>query len=205
VTQDELTAVLERARAVGFLGPRPVEVHVAHAAGYWEPLAEGFGGVAAPLVADLGPGGGVPSLPLLVAHPELAMVLVEASRKRASFLVWATVELGLAGRAEVWCGRAEAFGHEPSRRGQLDGVVARGFGPPAATLECGGPLLRPSGRLVVSEPPEYRRYPAAGLARCGLALVVLESGLAVFERAGTAEAAVPRPAREQARHPLFEV
>jgi 16S rRNA (guanine527-N7)-methyltransferase len=211
VTMAALGPVLERARQVGFLGPGPVAEHVAHALGYGDALgygaalAEGGLGSAPVLLADLGAGGGVPSLPLLLVHGGLRMVLVEASRKRASFLVWATVELGLAERAEVWCGRAEAFGHDPSRREWFDGVVARGFGPPASTLECGGPLLRLGGRLVVSEPPGYRRYPGPGVARCGLSLVKLAGGRAVFVRDRMVEPELPRGPKEQARRPLFHV
>ena len=112
------------------------------------------------------------------------MVLVDASQKRASFLVWAAIELGVADRAEVWCGRAETFGHDDGRRGRFDAVVARGFGPPATTLECGARCCRLGGRMVVSEPPGYRNYPADGLARCGLALVVQQHGCAVFGAGG---------------------
>jgi hypothetical protein len=133
------------------------------------------------------------------------MVLVDAIRKRSSFLVWAAVELGLADRAEVWCGRVEAFGHEPDRRGRFDAVVARGFAPPSSTLECGAPLLREGGRLVVSEPPEYRVYPTEGLLRCGLAAVAMRHGCAVFVREGEIDPSLPRRWREQEQRPLFEI
>ncbi len=205
----ELSRVLERSRALGFLGPGPIGPHVAHARLFWEALTadwtEGPGGAGGGgvRVADLGAGGGLPSLPLLVEHPELRGVLIDAIQKRASFLVWATLELGVADRAEVWCGRAEVFGHDGERRGGFDAVMARGFGPPSVTLECGAPLLRPAGRLVVSEPPGYRVYPAEGLARCGLALVAQREGCAVFERRGEMDPALPRSARLQERRPLF--
>jgi len=198
-----LVRVLERARALGFLGPGALEPQIEHALLFWEALAADWAGVEGALVADLGAGGGLPSLPLLAAHPDLRMVLVDAIQKRASFLVWATVELGMADRAEVWCGRAEAFGHDLQRRGRFDAVVARGFGPPSSTLECGAPLLRAGGRLVLSEPPGYRRYPAEGLARCGLALLAQRGGCAVFERQGEIDPSLPRSARLQQRQPLL--
>lgn len=198
-----LVAVLERARALGFLGPGAVEPQIEHARLFWEALRAGWPEAGAAVVADLGAGGGLPSLPLLAAHRRLRMVLVDAIQKRASFLVWATLEIGVADRAEVWCGRAEIFGHDGARRQRFDAVVARGFGPPSWTLECGAPLLRPGGRLVVSEPPGYRRYPAEGLQRCGLALVAQREGCAVFERRGEAEPSLPRRARDQQRDPLL--
>lgn len=199
----ELVRVLERSRALGFLGPGAVEAQIGHALRFWEALATGWPDADDALVADLGAGGGLPSLPLLLAHPGLRMVLVDAIQKRASFLVWATLELGVAARAEVWCGRAEAFAHDELRRERFDAVVARGFGPPSSTLECGAPLLRSGGRLVVSEPPGYRLYPADGLARCGLALVAQRDGCAVFERQGPVDPALPRPARARQRQPLL--
>ena len=202
---EDLRRVLERSRMLGFLGPGDVEPHIAHALSFWDALADDWPEADGAVLADLGAGGGLPSLPLLVARPGLRVVLVDAIQKRASFLVWATVELGLADRAEVWCGRAERFGHDPARRGGFDAVVARGFGPPASTLECGAPLLRPGGRLVVSEPPGYRRYPGEGLARCGLALVGQRHGCAVFERRGEMDPALPRPMRRQQSRPLFDV
>ncbi|MEZ5408400.1 MAG: RsmG family class I SAM-dependent methyltransferase [Acidimicrobiales bacterium] len=201
---DDLVRVLERSRALGFLGPGPVQPQIGHALQFWNALAADWGDADGAMVADLGAGGGLPSLPLLVAHRDLRMVLVDAIQKRASFLVWATIELGLAERAEVWCGRAEDFGHVPARRGRFDAVMARGFGPPSSTLECGAPLLRPGGRLVVSEPPAYRRYAAAGLARCGLTLVAQRDGCAVFELVGEVDPAFPRPAVRQQRDPVLD-
>lgn len=198
-----LGAVLERSRELGFLGPGPIEPQIDHARLFWSALGDGWSGAGAGLVADLGAGGGLPSLPLLVEHEGLTMVLVDAIQKRASFLVWATIELGVAERAEVWCGRAETFGHDDGRRGRFDAVVARGFGPPATTLECAAPLLRAGGRVVVSEPPGYRDYPADALSRCGLALVLQAHGCAVFERVGEVDPALPRPERSQRRAPLF--
>lgn len=209
LTPDQRTAlgaVLERAREIGLLGPGPVDEHIDHALGYWLPLTDGWAGAppAGPMsVADLGAGAGLPSLPLLCAHRELHAVLVEASQKRASFLVWAVVTLGLGERAEVWRGRAEELAHRSDRRERFDAVVARGFGPPAWTLECGAPLLRLGGRLVVSEPPAYRSYPVEGVARCGLSLVAQHHGMAVFVRDQPVDQSQPRPAKTQSRRPRF--
>jgi 16S rRNA (guanine527-N7)-methyltransferase len=64
-------------------------------------------------------------------------------------------------RAEV-AGRGE-------RRGAIDAVVARGFGPPGTTAECASPFLRPGGMLIVSDPPwDEDRWPVDGLGVVGL-------------------------------------
>jgi 16S rRNA (guanine527-N7)-methyltransferase len=201
----KLEEVLARSRELGFLGPGPVQDHIDHAAGFVEALATlGAGGPGA-RIADLGAGGGVPGLPLLVRCPDLRMVLVDASQRRCSFLVWAVVELGGAERAEVRLARAEELAHEREHRGAYDAVIARGFGSPSTTVECGAPLLRPGGRLAISEPPGGRRWPEAGLDRAGLREVGRTSGVVVFERTGSVPAELPRPSSVQRRRPLFSL
>ena len=43
----------------------------------------------------------------------------------------------------------------------FDAAVARGFGPPNETLACAVRLVRPGGRIVISEPPVGDRWDAA--------------------------------------------
>lgn len=154
--------------------------------------------------ADLGAGGGVPALPLLVGDDDLALVLVDASQKRMSFCAWAVAELGVRARGEVWTGRAEDFANDEDRRGSFDVVVARGFGPPPVTLECAAPLLRLGGWCVISEPPEPRPWPGA-IPELGLARVDGLDGVAVFARTGPVGDEFPRPSKTQKRLPLFKL
>ena len=228
-----LISVLERARSIGFLGPGPVEDHVEHARRFVRALdAVGIGagvdvldgggvdgradegadpaldtddGGAAWSVADIGAGGGVPGLVLLVECPGLRMVLIDAAQKRCAFLVWALAELELSDRAEVWCGRAEELGHEERARERFDAVVARGFGPPSITLECATGLVRPGGYIVISEPPQRRRWPSDGLAELALEVAPPTDGMALFRRRPGLAARYPRPARQQQRRPTFDV
>lgn len=204
VNERKLEEVLVESRRLGFLGPGDIAPQVDHSRRFGSALMEGWS-VEAPRVADLGAGGGVPSLPIAVEREPMQLVLVDASAKRTSFLVWASVELGVADRVEVWTGRAEEFAHLADRRGAFDGVVARGFGPPAATVECAAPLLRLGGRCVISEPPGHRHWPADGLARAGLSQLEGPEGFAIFERTGTGEPGLPRAARDLKRRPLFSM
>jgi 16S rRNA (guanine527-N7)-methyltransferase len=157
-----LVAELERARALGLLGPGPVRAHIEHTTGFLVAL-EGVRGT----VIDLGSGGGVPGLIVGVARPDLALVLLDARATRCRFLEGAARRLALD--ATVVEGSAEVVGRGPYR-GTADAVVARSFGPPPVTAECAAPLLRPGGVLVVSEPPDAdgARWPAARLAELGL-------------------------------------
>src|SRR5207245_763488 len=96
----------------------------------------------------------------------------------------AVARLGLADRVTVRSARAEDAGRDPGLRGQIDLVVARGFGPPAVTAECAAPLLRVGGVTVVSEPPGSTggRWDTAGLEELGLTLEATFVGPPAFVR-----------------------
>src|SRR4051812_19771103 len=47
-------------------------------------------------LADVGSGGGVPGIPLAVVRPDVQVVLIESTKKKAAFLRQATEALGLS-------------------------------------------------------------------------------------------------------------
>ena len=200
---DALDAVLERSRALGFLGPGAIAEQRRHAEAFTALLP------AEPALAvDLGSGGGLPGLVLAAALPGTRWVLLDAMAKRTAFLHEMVQELGWQERVDVVTGRAEELARE--RRGTVDVVVARGFGPPAVTAECAAPLLRLGGALVVSEPPGSagERWPADGLAALGLALEAAVTGPPAFIRLRAVEpcpARYPRRNGVPAKRPLFHV
>lgn len=146
----------------------------------------------------------MPALPLLVSRSDASAVLIDASQKRCSFLVWAANELGLAERVTVWCGRAEEIGHEVRARRQFDVVVARGFGPPSMTIECAAPLTRHGGRVIVSEPPHPRPWPSGPLRSLGLSPAEHATGIVFFTRVGEFGDEFPRSMKSQRRRPILE-
>ena len=164
--REHLIGVLEEARAAGSLGPVPVEEHVTHSDAFAEAVGRDFAG----RFLDLGSGGGVPGLVLLMAWARASATLVESRGRRCRMLERAVRELGMEARTTVACGRAEDLARRPDLRSVHDLVVARGFGSPAMTAECAAGFLRVGGRLVVSEPPDPdpARWPADGLAELGL-------------------------------------
>lgn len=197
---DALVEQLERSRALGFLGPGPVEEHIAHAQGFIDALAEVTG-----RVVDLGSGGGVPGLVIATVRPDLELVLVDAMRKRCDALEAAVAALGLPG-VRVVHGRAEAIGRS-GLRGMADAVVARGFGGPSVTAECAAPLLRVGGRLVVSEPPDASsRWPEDRLAVLALALGSRSSAgpsMQILRQVAPCPEEYPRRDGIPAKRPLF--
>lgn len=206
-----LLRVLERSRTLGFLGPGSVRVHVDHADGFVAGIAP-----APARFLDLGSGGGVPGLVLARRWPESRAVLLDARERRCGFLQEAVRDLDLGERVVVVWARAEVAGHRDHLRGGFDLVVARGFGPPAVTAECGAPFLRVGGTLAVSEPPEgeeaaapspcFERWAPAGLARLGLAAGRSWTDGYRYQALHQVEACPPRYARNPGipvKRPLF--
>ena len=205
-----LLEVLGRSRSLGFLGPGSVRVHVDHADGF-------AAGIEQPTrFLDLGSGGGVPGLVLARRWPESRAVLLDARERRCAFLRGAAQDLDLGERVAVLWARAEEAGHRDDLRGGFDLVVARGFGPPAVTAECGAPFLRLGGTLAVSEPPEDEdavaltdasaRWAPAGLARLGLTVGRSWTDryrYQALDQSRTLSPAVPAQARDPGKAPPF--
>jgi 16S rRNA (guanine527-N7)-methyltransferase len=105
-------------------------------------------------VVDLGAGAGIPGLPLRLADPRIALTLVEARRKRVSFLRAACRELGLhdvlvqEGRAE------ELVERDPTLAQAFDVVVARAVGSATSVLVVARKYLKPMGLFLASGPPD---------------------------------------------------
>ena len=98
-------------------------------------------------VVDIGSGAGFPGIPLRLARPDLSLTLIEANRRRHSFLAHVCRALGLA---DVRClhGRAEAYAATEGLRGAFDAAFARAVRQveEAAALAAG--FLRPAGLFL---------------------------------------------------------
>jgi 16S rRNA (guanine527-N7)-methyltransferase len=95
----------------------------------------------APPVVDLGSGAGLPGIPLAIAFPGLAFVLVEPQRRRVAFLELAVERLEL--------GNVTVEG-SPVERVQIEAgaCLARAFAPPAKAWLAAARLLNPGGFLL---------------------------------------------------------
>jgi 16S rRNA (guanine527-N7)-methyltransferase len=104
-------------------------------------------------VVDIGAGAGIPGLPLRLATPRLALTLVEARRKRVSFLRAVQRELGLED-VTIEEGRAEELVERRAElAGAFDAVVARAVGPATSLRPIAFKYLKVGGLLLVSGPP----------------------------------------------------
>lgn len=135
-------------------------------------------------------------------------VLLDGRVERSKALARSAAELGLAGRVAVIAERAEVAAHRANLRFHFDAVVARSFGRPAVTAECGAGFLKEGGAFIVSEPPGTGedRWPASGLAQLGLALessVSTPLHFAVLRAVAPLDERYPRRVGIPTKRPLF--
>jgi len=108
---------------------------------------------------DIGAGAGIPGVPLHLLLG-LPMTLIEARRKRVSFLRALARELGLSG-VEVIEGRAEAVIEERSHLlAGFDLTLSRGI-PLVSILGIARRYLKPGGLLIAGGPPRPAEPPSA--------------------------------------------
>ncbi len=95
-------------------------------------------------VLDVGSGGGLPGIVVAIARPDLKVHLIEATRKKADFLLEAVTDLGLP--VTVHHGRAEELSSGELGR-SFDVVCARAVAPLERLVPWCAPYLRPGGQL----------------------------------------------------------
>lgn len=119
---------------------------------------------------DIGSGAGFPALPLKIAFPGLAVTLVEAVNKKASFLRHIIRTLNIEG-AEVVPKRTEQL--DASFQGRYSVVTARAFASMEKVLQEGSRFLAPGGSVVLSRGPE-ETIEKKTAERCGFLIEKVE-------------------------------
>ena len=101
-------------------------------------------------VIDIGTGAGFPGIVLKIYVPDIQLTLVEASKKKGSFLKFLIPQLNLNQqvKVEVLTERAEVCAQDPDHVGTYDWVFTRYV----ATIRDSGvyclPFLKPNGRWI---------------------------------------------------------
>jgi len=97
-------------------------------------------------VLDIGSGGGVPGLVVAIARPDLDVVLVESTQKKAAFLADVSEAIGLT-NVEVIADRAEAL-HDTDLAESFDVVTARAVAKIEALVPWTAPFAKTGGHLL---------------------------------------------------------
>ena len=146
-------------------------------------------------VVDVGSGGGTPGIPLAVALPDRPVTLLEAARRKCTFLeTWAEE---LPNVTVVW-GRAEE--QEPEQFGV---AVAKALAHPPTAAEWCLPLVREGGLVVlwVGESAEPGRVAAVAERSAG-ALEPSPPGLIAIRKTGPTPPGFPRRTGVARKRPL---
>lgn len=102
-------------------------------------------------LADVGTGGGVPGIPLAIVRPDVSVLLIESTKKKAAFLRQAIGSLGLTNVA-VDERRAEDVGQSELRE-KSNVAVARAVATMSWLVEWCLPLVRKGGKMLAMKGP----------------------------------------------------
>jgi 16S rRNA (guanine527-N7)-methyltransferase len=97
-------------------------------------------------LADVGTGGGVPGIPLAIARPDARILLIESTKKKALFLQFAVVDLGLK-NVRIYDDRAEEAGQSDERE-TFDVATARAVATLDWLAEWCLPLVKVKGKVL---------------------------------------------------------
>lgn len=152
---------------------------------------------------DVGSGAGFPGIPLKIFIPELRVILVEKTRKKALFLKKVVRELGLS-RVEIWQNRAEQIARSSGRE-TFCWVTARAVAPLPLILEIALPLLQKGGFFWSLQGPSYAESLAAAKSissECGarleevvqysLPVTLKKRVILIFKKTGESNSLYPR-------------
>jgi len=97
-------------------------------------------------IMDLGSGAGFPAVPMKILYPNLDVTMVDAVRKKVSFLNHVVRTLKLDNIRAVHA-RVEDLAKDSGHFQMYDTVTARGFADLGKLAGLAGPMLAPGGRI----------------------------------------------------------
>jgi len=164
---------------------------------------------------DIGAGGGLPGLPIACCCPDVAVTLLDATRKKVAAIRRMIAALGLENVQALW-GRAEVLAHDPAHREQYDAVTARAVAELRVLLEYATGFIQPGGLGYFFKTPaslDAELRAAAESARaCGLEHVKTRDyeltdrgagrAILVYRKRSPLAAHLPRPPGRARKRPL---
>lgn len=113
---------------------------------------------------DVGSGAGFPSVPILLARPDLKLTLLDSLQKRITFLQTLGEKLGFS--ATYLHTRAEEAGRQPQLREQFDVVTARAVAAMSPLCEYCMPFVKVGGMFAAMKGPSESIANAAHAIGC---------------------------------------
>jgi 16S rRNA (guanine527-N7)-methyltransferase len=99
---------------------------------------------------DVGTGAGLPGIPLKIIMPEIEVVLLDSTAKKAVFLSHMKDKLGLTD-CEIVVGRAEEVAQQPGYREKFELVLSRAVAPLPVLAELALPFCAVGGAFVAQK------------------------------------------------------
>ncbi len=107
-------------------------------------------------VLDIGSGAGFPGIPLKIVIPSLQVTLIDASRKKISFLKHAIRTLNLE-NIEARHIRAEDFAKKPAAANCFDVITSRALSSIKDFVLMAAPLLAKDGAIIALKGPDLQQ------------------------------------------------
>jgi len=99
---------------------------------------------------DVGTGAGLPGIPLKILLPDVKLVLLDSTAKKAGFLHHLRNKLGLD-NVEIVVGRAEEVAHETQYREKFEVVLSRAVAPLPTLAELTLPFCTIGGSFIAQK------------------------------------------------------